>query len=125
MFDSHFGHGQDRQYEAASPPSRSNLEMGCTGVAMARTAPPACWVRCISHRSSRPRGPPEVLIESGTVTALTRMSALLHLSYPLSRRTDMTIAITDLSATEQLDREARMAVRGGIANISLPGYSPP
>jgi hypothetical protein len=37
----------------------------------------------------------------------------------------MTIAITDLSATEQLDREARMAVRGGIANISLPGYSPP
>jgi hypothetical protein len=47
------------------------------------------------------------------------MSEQLTLSYQPFRRTDMTIAIEDISTTEQLARGARTAVRGGIA-YTLP-----
>jgi hypothetical protein len=36
----------------------------------------------------------------------------------------MTIAIDDISTTEQLDREALKAVRGGILNVVAPSPAP-
>jgi hypothetical protein len=59
----------------------------------------------------------QLLLQSAT-------SELIDLGYPnLLRRTDMTIAIEDISRTEQLDREELSCVRGGIALI--PVDSPP
>src|SRR5262249_16710692 len=44
-------------------------------------------------------------------------------------RTDMTIAIEDISMTGQLDRAASAAVRGGVAYLPAPapweGFLPP
>jgi hypothetical protein len=36
----------------------------------------------------------------------------------------MTIAIDDIPATEQLDREALTTIRGGVAQLSLPASIP-
>jgi hypothetical protein len=50
-------------------------------------------------------------------------SELLDLCYQPLRRIDMTIAIEDITRTEQLDHEELSSVRGGIALI--PVDSPP